>query len=244
MNIQKKRGHNVKQRETTISENEIFRNFWKNNDRFASLFNAAVFGGEDVVKPEVLIDSDNTEIPNGCAEISDEMNTVVKKTGYGVEFVLTGIKDQRDMPLHLLYQDSLGYLKECREIVQSRQEIHYIDNTDEVLGALSKEDRLKPIINLVMYYGKEPWNGTMSLKEMFPNVPEAIRAVLPDYRINLIQVKEAAGCYHFDNKDLQDVFQMAEFVCKDEIDKMYDYMKENKVKSEVAAMLEVLTGKA
>lgn len=54
----------MKQRETTISENEIFRNFWKNNDRFASLFNAAVFGGEDVVKPEVLIDSDNTEIPN------------------------------------------------------------------------------------------------------------------------------------------------------------------------------------
>lgn len=39
-------------------------------------------------------------------------------------------------------------------------------------------------------------------------------------------------------------FQMAEFVCKDEIDKMYDYMKENKVKSEVASMLEVLTGKA
>lgn len=73
MNIQKKRGRNVKQRETTISENEIFRNFWKNNDRFASLFNAAVFGEEDVVKPEVLIDSDNTEISNECAEISDEV---------------------------------------------------------------------------------------------------------------------------------------------------------------------------
>lgn len=63
----------MKQRETTISENEIFRNFWKNNDRFASLFNAAVFGEEDVVKPEVLIDSDNTEISNECAEISDEV---------------------------------------------------------------------------------------------------------------------------------------------------------------------------
>ena len=35
------------------------------------------------------------------------MNTVVKKTGHGAEFVLTGIEDRRDMPLQLLYQDSI-----------------------------------------------------------------------------------------------------------------------------------------
>ena len=109
------------------------------------------------------------------------------------------------------------------------------DDMDEVLAALHEEDRLKPIINLVLYYGKEPWNGATSLKEMFPHVPEKIRKVFPDYRINLIQARDTEH-YHFDNKDLQDTFTLAELAYKDEVDKVYAYLKDNKVGSDVAAM--------
>ena len=137
------------------------------------------------------------------------------------------------MPLQLLYQDSLGYLKECQEILKGRGENK--DDMDDVLEALHEEDRLKPIINLVLYYGKEPWNGATSLKELFPHVPEKIREVFPDYRINLIQARDAEH-YHFDNKDLQDTFTLAELAYKDEVDKVYAYLKDNKVGSDVAAM--------
>ena len=41
------------------------------------------------------------------------------------------------------------------------------EDMDEVLDALHEEDKLKPIINLVLYYGKEPWNGATSLKRCF-----------------------------------------------------------------------------
>ena len=102
-----------------------------------------------MIRPEELSDSNDGK----SAETQGEMNTVVKKTGHSAEFVLTGIEDPRDMPLQLLYQDSLGYLKECQEILKGRGENK--DNMDEVLAALHEEDRLKPIINLVLYYGKE-----------------------------------------------------------------------------------------
>ena len=173
----------MKKRLTTTRKDEIFKNFWDQNDRFASLLNTVLFEGKHMIRPEELSDSNDGEsVATLC-----EMDTVVKKTGPGAEFVLTGIEDPRDIPLQLLYQDSVGYLKECQEILKGRGENK--DDMDEVLAALHEEDRLKPIINLVLYYGKEPWNGATSLKEMFPHVPEKIREVFPDYRINLIQAR-------------------------------------------------------
>ncbi len=67
-----------------------------------------------------------------------------------------------------------------------------------------------------------------------------IREVFPDYRINLIQARDAEH-YHFDNKDLQDAFTLAELAYKDEMDKVYAYLKDNKVGSDVAAMAGVFT---
>ena len=223
----------MKKRLTTTRKDEIFKKFWNQNDRFASLLNTVLCEGKDMIRPEELSNSNDGK----SAETPGEMNTVVKKTGHSAEFVLTGIEDPRDMPLQLLYQDSLGYLKECQEILKRRDENK--DDIDEVLEALHEEDRLKPIINLVLYYGKEPWNGATSLKEMFPHVPEKIREVFPDYRINLIQARDAEH-YHFDNKDLQDTFTLAELAYKDEMDKVYAYLKDNKVDSDVAAMAGVL----
>ena len=219
----------MKKRLTTTRKDEIFKKFWNQNDHFASLLNTVLFEGKPMISPEELGDSNDGE----NAETPGEMNTVVKKTGHGAEFVLTGIKDPRDIPLQLLYQDSVGYLKECQEILKGRGENK--EDMDEVLDALHEEDKLKPIINLVLYYGKEPWNGATSLKEMFPHVPEKIREVFPDYRINLIQARDAEH-YHFDNKDLQDAFTLAELAYKDEMDKVYAYLKDNKVGSDVAAM--------
>lgn len=218
---------------TTTRKDEIFKNFWNQNDRFARFLNTVLFEGKYMIRPEELSDSNDEEILNVSVETPGEMNTVVKKTGHGAEFVLTGIKAPQDIPLQILYQDSLGYLKECQEILKGRDENK--DDIDEVLDALHEEDRLKPIINIVLYYGKEPWNGATSLKEMFPHVPEKIREVFLDYRINLIQARDTEH-YHFDNKDLQDTFTLAELAYKDEMDKVYAYLKDNKVGADVAAM--------
>ena len=53
----------------------------------------------------------------------------------------------------------------------------------------------------------------------------------PDYRINLIQVRDAKH-YHFDNKDLQEAFTLAELPYKDEMDIVYAYLKDNNVGSD------------
>ena len=41
-----------------IKTDVILKDFWRQNDRFADLFNAVVFQGKEVLKPEALQESD------------------------------------------------------------------------------------------------------------------------------------------------------------------------------------------
>lgn len=113
-------------KKVTIRPDVIFKNFWRENDRFASLFNTVVFGGNEVIKPEELSELD-TDVSN-IVEFGEYKETltrardIVKRAAYGVDFVIMGIENQTrvhyGMPLRVMIYDSLGYLKEYREIAR------------------------------------------------------------------------------------------------------------------------------
>lgn len=56
----------------------------------------------------------------------------------------------------------------------------------EYLTGFYKEDRLIPVITLVLHFGTEPWDGPKSLHEMLAVQDEELLKLIPDYRINLI----------------------------------------------------------
>lgn len=70
----------------------IFKDFWRVNEHFADLFNTVVFHGKEILKPEILEEMD-TDV-SGVIEMKDYKETlsrtrdVIKKTAYGVEFVV------------------------------------------------------------------------------------------------------------------------------------------------------------
>lgn len=49
-----------------------------------------------------------------------------------------------------------------------------------------KQDRLLPVVTLVVYFDAKEWDGPMSLHEMFGEQDTRILALVPDYRINLV----------------------------------------------------------
>ena len=66
-----------------IKADHILKKFWKDNSRFADLFNACMFDGEQVLKPNDLTEVD-TDISsflqfNGHAETIQKVLDVVKK---------------------------------------------------------------------------------------------------------------------------------------------------------------------
>lgn len=81
-----------------VKPDTILKNFWRNNHHFADLFNAALFDGKQVLKPDDLteVDTDVSSLIkfNGHAETVQKILDVVKKTAYGVDFVLWGLENQ------------------------------------------------------------------------------------------------------------------------------------------------------
>lgn len=120
-----------------VKSDVILKNFWRSNERFADLFNAVIFGGKEILHAECLEEMD-TDV-SGIIETKDYKETltrsrdVVKKSAYGVEFIVMGIENQKHihyaMPLRNMIYDALGYLKEYRELTHTFKNAKRKDKT-------------------------------------------------------------------------------------------------------------------
>ena len=82
-----------------VKKDVRLKEFWRKNERFADLFNAALFSGKEVIKPEDLqeMDTDMSGIVSlkGVEQSLTRARDVVKKSAYGVDFVILGIENQQ-----------------------------------------------------------------------------------------------------------------------------------------------------
>lgn len=225
-----------------------WKNFWRQNDHFADLFNAVLFQGKEVLKPEALeeIDTDMSGILQ-FKEYEESLvraRDVVKKSAFGVEFVVFGLESQQRihyaMPLRTLLYDGLGYLKEYRELAHFHKEIKDSMTKDEFLSGIQKEDRLHPIVSVTVYYGEQSWDGPLSLKDMIVEMPEEIEEIFSDYKINLIQVRESEQ-YNFHNEDVKTVFEVSREIFKGNFHKIYKLYRDRDVDAELIAMIGMIT---
>lgn len=63
-------------------------------------------------------------------------------------------------------------------------------SNNEYLSRFRKDDKLIPVITLVVYYGTKLWDGPRSLHEMLSTTDPEILKFVPDYKINLISLVE------------------------------------------------------
>ena len=121
------------------------------------------------------------------------------------------------MPVRNMLYDSLSYTEQIRRVSESnrRKEGAGKMSGEEFLSGLRKEDRICPVITLVLYYGEKEWDGSRDLYGMFPGGQEEqmckmLKNYVPDYRINLVDV----GNIHEPEKftsDLQLIFGMLKY---------------------------------
>lgn len=201
----------------TVLEDEVqadvdFKVFWRNPERFADLFNGVCFGGKPIIDADCLLESD-AEV-SGVIDYVDarvslqRARDVVKKSAYGLDFIILGIENQKTvdytMPLRVMVYDGQNYLKQLKEKKDSK----------ELVGA--EKFRVAPVITLVLYYGKKPWDGPLWLSEMMDEMPIEMRSMVSDYKMNLVQVL-LDGTKDFHNPDVKMIFEYSQaFMHKDE----------------------------
>lgn len=204
--------------------------------------------GEQKLHPEDLkeadVDLSSVLKFNGHLETIQRLRDVVKKTAYGMDFVIWGIENQQKihyaMPLRHMIEDALSYLKEYNEIAKKNLDEKTTNTKDEFLSRFKKTDRLHPVITLCVYYGEKEWDGATSLKEML-ELPDYMESLVPDYKLNLIQLRNSEGVL-FKNRDVQTIFEVSRLIYKKEYGKITSIYKDQNLANELGIVIGAITG--
>lgn len=230
-----------------IKPDMILKEFWRDNERFADLFNTVLFKENEVVKPEDLSEAD-TDLSsvlkmNGHAETIQRIFDVVKKTANGVDYIIWGIENQETvhyaMPLRHMLNDSLIYLKECNEISAKHRKVKDIRSSGEFLSGLKKEDRLHPVVSICVSYGENEWDGPLHLTDML-EIPNEVKPIISDYKMNLVQVRECID-FRFRNTDISTVFEIIQMIYERDYKKMNALYGEKRIDTELALVIGAVT---
>ena len=94
-------------------------------------------------------------------------------------------------PVKNMVYDALEYAGQVENSARSHREAKQWPSTSgEYLTGFYKDDRLIPVITVVVYFGSDTWNAPRSLHEMLSVHDPEILSLAPDYRINLFSPAE------------------------------------------------------
>ena len=226
----------------------MLKNYWNGNEEFADLFNAVLFGGNQIIRADEL-ENEDTEASavlahrnhmQGIRAARDNIKIMKKSTAYGVRLVLLGLESQElihyAMPLRVMGYDYAIYKKQydnnARQYKkQSVQQAVELDE-HEFLSKMKKTDRLMPVVTIVIYYGEKVWDAATSLHGIL-NIPTELTPYVNDYRMLLVEARQ--NNLYFHNGNNQDLFNLFGILLdqnktkRDRKAKAIEYTKEHEV---------------
>lgn len=166
---------------------------------FSQLFNVAVFGGKEEIKPEDLSETNPVldavlELPENELDYVERVRDVVKTSDFGISFrIILGMEEQTDihyyMPVRDMLMDAISYDSQCRRIASTAKEKR---ENFQYSNGVPKGTYIMPVISLILYVGSKKWDGPTQLYDMF-DIPEDriewAKQYIRNYPINLIDAR-------------------------------------------------------
>ena len=125
---------------------------------------------------------------------------ISKTIGNATIFLIIGTEFQSfidySMPVRVMDYDTLEYKDQIQAIHTTRKNEAIASGRapDVDLSPLKKEDRLVPVITLVLYMGEDPWNAAKRLHDLldFSEIPHELRNYVSDYPIHVLDICHTA----------------------------------------------------
>ena len=182
----------------------ITKDYMKKNAVFADAFNYFVYGGRQVIKAENLRELDTTElaIPFGnrneaaVQKFRDLLKAAILMEDDKAAYLILGVENESDVryaePVKTILYDSLQYSKQVQQTAARHREAkdRKGHNNGEFLSGFYREDKLTPVVTLVILFSSEEWDGPRTLHEMMSTQDPEILNYAADYRLNLIEPAE------------------------------------------------------
>ena len=150
------------------------KDFWRNERRYVSLLNGVIYKGRSVIKISDVEERDTDEATNISINETEEKSHERRKDQFREvniqgQKVLVGIENQNELDKTMIIRDmeysALKYLTEFK-----------------------KNGEIKPVIDLIMYYGQPEWKYEKRLDRMFM-VPKVIDKYFNNWELGIIDVK-------------------------------------------------------
>ena len=123
------------------------------------------------------------------------MADVVNLTDGTTDYVIVGFESQTavdlSMPVRVLLENVLNYAAQIEALrAKHMQEAKARGGPAyprDFLSGLEPEDRLKPVITIVVYWGSEPWSGPKRLHDLLAIPPSLDKNLVDNNRLILLQ---------------------------------------------------------
>lgn len=233
-----------------IKPDTILKSYWADNNHFADLFNTVVFNGQTLIDASRLEDVDtNISIiseQSGQIESVELTRDIIKieKCERNTNYVFLGLENQMGihyaMPFRVMEYDVYAYRKQYEAIKAKYPKKQGLSDSNEFLSHMRKIDYFCPVITLVVYFGRDPWDGPKSLKDML-NIPFELEQYVPEYPMNLLEVRDNE--FLFSNENNRKLFELLKimnsnrFTWKEKQEVISKYQENNVIDLSVARVL-------
>ena len=182
--------------------------YFSDNERYADIINGIGCGGQQLVK--------ETDLSEDDSQAGKKARDLFRRTALGMNFAIIGIENQEtidySLPLRNMTYDVWKYERQAAVIRKEVRKNPAELSAGEYMYGFCKESKLHPVITFVLYSGKEAWDGSTSLHEMldFTDIPESLREMTPDYKINVIEIRKLEHTEVF-KTDVRQVFDFIRY---------------------------------
>lgn len=128
----------------------------------------------------------------GVQKYRDILKYVTVMSGAKAAYILLGVENQTDihyaMPVKNMVYDAMQYAEQVSRIASDHRNNSNKGtmSSAEFLSGFTREDRLQPVITLVVHFGADLWDGPTSLHEMLAVQDDTIRRYAQDYRVHML----------------------------------------------------------
>lgn len=214
-------------------------------ERVEDLLNGFVYHGKEFVRPEHVKQIKNVlsrAERQKCSQRNGKNNKekiiqtvtvdVIREVEHDLKAmraVIVMLENQTDihyaMPIRALNLEAIAYHTQWRQAAK----VHSVKKDlrgAEYLSGFAKDEKVKPVLLIVLYWGQEPWDGPRNLKDMidFGDYPEELRELIIDYPLHLIEVRQYERTSEF-KTDLKYVFGFLQH--DNDISALKRYLEEN-----------------
>lgn len=200
------------------------KSFLSDRKLYADLWNGSVFGGRQFVHAEELEEINPILLNmNEGQSLEKIRDLVMRESRKGFKFVVWALENQEKidyrMPARIMLSEALEYDKQMQKISAQNKALKKMireegnckkelyEDDGEFLYNFRKEDKIYPVVTLVLYWGKKKWDGPKTLHEMLDfGVADSeeeerfigeLKKLVPEMPLHFLDVSNIEHTEHF-----------------------------------------------